>query len=338
MLTIDGSYGEGGGQILRTSLSLSLLTGRPVRIVKIRSNRPEPGLGRQHLTAVRAATAVGEARVEGDTSGSRELVFAPRRIRGGEFGFSTGGAGSTTLVLQTVLLPLLSAEEPSSLTLEGGTHNPFAPPVDFLEKAFLPLLREMGGRASVELDRPGFYPAGGGRIRAEVRPSSLGRLELLERGPARRLSARALVSALPRHIGVRELRTAAEALGLPEEDLELVEVEDPAGPGNVVMIAAESERVTEVFTGFGRRGVPAERVARGAAREAKTYLEAGVPVGSHLANQLILPLATAGGGRFRTLPPSEHSRTNAEVVRRFLEVEVAMEPAEDGTWEVEIAG
>lgn len=336
MLTIDGSFGEGGGQILRSSLALSLLTGRTFRIQNVRANRSNPGLARQHLTALRAATAVGNARVEGDALGSRAVVFELRAVRGGEFAFSMEGAGSTTLVLQTVLIPLLRADGPSTLTLEGGTHNPFAPPFDFLDRTFLPLIREMGGRAAITLERPGFYPAGGGRLRAEIEPSALEPRELLERGAIRGLSARALVSALPRHVAERELATAAERLGIPEEELEVVEVEDPAGPGNAILIAVEMERLTEVFTGFGERGVPAERVAERAAAEAEFYLEAGVPVGSHLADQLLLPLAAAGGGRFRTSEPTTHTLTNAEVVQRFTGLHVAVERIDSEQWEVSL--
>lgn len=337
MLTIDGSFGEGGGQILRSSLTLSLLTGRPFRIRNIRANRPNPGLARQHLTALRAAAEAGEARVQGDALGSREVVFEPRAVRGGDFAFSIEGAGSTTLVLQTVLIPLLAAEAPSTLTLEGGTHNPYAPPFDFLDRALLPLIRDMGGRAAITLERPGFYPAGGGRLRAEIRPSALEPLELFERGPVRRLSARALVSALPRHVGERELATVAERLEIAEDDLELAEVEDPAGPGNAIVIAVETERLTEVFTGFGERGVPAEPVAEAAASEAEAYLEAGVPVGERLADQLLLPLAAAAGGAFRTTEPSTHTRTNAEVIQRFTGLDVTMERTDGERWEIGVS-
>lgn len=338
MLTIDGSFGEGGGQILRSSLSLSLVTGRPVRLVNVRAGRPRPGLGRQHLTAVRAAAEVGEARVEGAAPGSQRLLFAPRRLRPGSYAFSTGGAGSTTLVLQTVLLPLLTADAPSKLTLEGGTHNPFAPPFDFLERVYLPLLARMGARVTLALERPGFYPAGGGRIRAEIAPvRELSPLELEERGEVRRRAVRALVSALPRHIGQREVETAGEALGIPPEAREVVEVPEPAGPGNVVIVEIESDRVTELFTGFGRRGVPAEAVAEEVAGQARRYLEAGVPVGPHLADQLLLPLALAGGGVFTTLRPSRHTKTNAEVVQHFLEADLALERLEGEAWRVSVA-
>src|SRR5437867_958993 len=164
MLLIDGSQGEGGGQILRTALGLSLVTGTPIRIEKIRAGRAKPGLLRQHLTAVNAATAIGAVDVEGATLGSQELTFRPGTVKPGEYRFAVGTAGSTGLVLQTVLPPLLTAPGPSTLTLEGGTHNPTAPPFDFLARAFLPLISRMGPSATARLERPGFYPAGGGQM------------------------------------------------------------------------------------------------------------------------------------------------------------------------------
>src|SRR5689334_333662 len=170
MLKLDGSVGEGGGQILRTALALSALTGQPFEIEKIRAKRRKPGLLRQHLTAVRAATALCQAQVEGDSLGSMTLRFVPGDVKPGEYAFAIGTAGSATLVLQTVLPPLLLASRPSKITIEGGTHNPLAPPVDFLDRSFLPLVRRMGPRVRVQLERWGFYPAGGGRISVEIEP------------------------------------------------------------------------------------------------------------------------------------------------------------------------
>ncbi|MGQ9590295.1 MAG: RNA 3'-terminal phosphate cyclase [Planctomycetota bacterium] len=338
-VAIDGSAGEGGGQILRSALALSLLTGRPFRIEKIRAGRRKPGLLRQHLTAVEAAAAVGGARVEGAAIGSSELRFAPHEVRAGEHRFSVGTAGSATLVLETVLPALAVAEGPSRLVLEGGTHNPFAPPFDFLAKAFLPILARMGVEVEARLERPGFYPAGGGRMEVRVRPAPrLRRLEILERGAVRRKSARALVARLPREIGEREVRKVAEILGLSGDDLEVEEVRGSAGPGNAVIVEIESEAVTEVFSAFGERGVPAEAVGEKPAREALRYLEAGVPVGEHLADQLLLPMAIAGGGAFRTLAPTAHARTNAEVLRMFLDVEVRFEEEGQDAFLIELSG
>src|SRR5580704_3876555 len=201
IIQIDGSIGEGGGQILRTALGLSMVTGQPFRIEKIRAGRDKPGLLRQHLTAVNAAAAICGASVEGAAISSRELSFSPGKVKPGEYTFSIGSAGSTTLVLQTVLPALLTANGPSSLTLEGGTHNPHAPPIDFLEKAFLPLINRMGPAVNVTLERAGFYPAGGGRVAVKIRPAAkLSPLEIPERGEIKRRAAKAVVAALPGEI------------------------------------------------------------------------------------------------------------------------------------------
>ena len=335
MLTLDGSMGEGGGQILRTALALSSVTGTPFRIRNIRAARSRPGLGRQHLTAVQAAVEVTGADVDGAQLGSTDLTFRPTEVSSGDFQFSTDGAGSTTLVLQTILPPLVEAPGDSRIVLEGGTHNPSAPPFEFVAKAFLPLLERMGCSIELELNRPGFYPAGGGRIDCWIEPSGKPTpLALPERGPVVRRAARAVVSDLPRHIAERELETVGELLDIPPDHREVVEVQDPRGPGNVLLVEVECEKVTEVFTGFGKPGVPAEEVATGAAEAAREWEAADVAVGPQLADQLLLPLARAGGGSFTTVEPTTHAETNAEVIRRFLDVEVAFEEGGSGRWQV----
>ncbi|MHC5038992.1 MAG: RNA 3'-terminal phosphate cyclase [Planctomycetota bacterium] len=339
MLIIDGSQGEGGGQILRTSLALSLWTGQPFRIENIRAHRKKPGLLRQHLTAVRAASQIGRAQTEGTSLGSLQLTFAPGPPRPGSYRFAVGTAGSATLVLQTVLPALLTAPEPSSLLLEGGTHNPFAPSFDFLAKTFLPLIERMGVKVTAELERPGFFPAGGGRFRVSIEPvPELRPIRLLERGSIREVRARAQVARLPRHIAEREVRRVQTGLELDAGSVSIEELPAPFGPGNVLLIEIESDALTEVVTGFGKRGVKAEIVAKKAIKEARRYLDAGVPVGEHLADQILLPLALAGGGSFRTLPLSSHAQTNIGVLKRFLHVEVSAIPRGDTAWEVDVKG
>ena len=341
MLAIDGSAGEGGGQVLRTALALSLVTGTAFHITRIRAGRRNPGLMRQHLTAVRAAAEVGAATVEGAAVGSGHVAFRPGRVSPGSSVFKVGTAGSATLVLQTVLPALLLAEGPSELVLEGGTHNPFAPPFEFLDRAFLPLLRRMGAAVTARLDRPGFYPAGGGRVRVRIEPARAGRLtrlDLLERGAVLRQRAVALIARLPTHVARRELEVVGQALGWDQGDLETREIADSAGPGNALLLEIESQHVTEVFTGFGEKGVSAETVAHGAAREAGAYLAAGVPVGQHLADQLLVPLALAGGGSFRTLPLSRHTTTQIDMLQKFLPVPVHATPLEKDVWQVELGG
>ncbi|MEN6624733.1 MAG: RNA 3'-terminal phosphate cyclase [Candidatus Sumerlaeia bacterium] len=338
MITIDGSRGEGGGQILRTALALSLVTGRPFRIENIRAGRRKPGLMRQHLTAVSAAAQIGHAEFKGGEIGSMRLAFAPRPAEAGHYHFAVGTAGSTTLVLQTVLPALMLADGPSELVLEGGTHNPMAPPFDFLERAFLPLLGKIGPNVTATLDRPGFYPAGGGQVTVRIEPAkALRKLELLERGHVVSRTARAAVANLDPKIAERELKVVGEKLGWPKESLKVAQLRDSHGPGNALTIEIESEAVTEVFTGFGERGVTAETVAERVVGEAKEYIEAdGIPVGRHLADQLLIPMALAGGGKFRTLEPTPHTQTNAEVIREFIDVEIRMSEQAKDDWAIEI--
>ncbi len=337
MLVIDGSRGEGGGQVLRTALALSLVTGQPFRIEKIRAGRQKPGLMRQHLMAVNAAAEIGGAKVEGNALGSRELTFRPGRVRGGHYHFAIGTAGSCTLVLQAVLPALLTLDEPTEIVLEGGTHNKAAPPFDFIARSFLPLLQRLGPRLEATLEQPGFYPAGGGRMRVQVEPAQrLGRLDLSRRGAVTGRRARALVARLPRHIGERELGMVREQLGWADDELEVQEIDSSAGPGNALVIEVESESLVEVFTGFGERGVRAEQVALQAVREAGEYLDAGVPVGRHLADQLLLPLVLAGGGSFRSLSPTLHATTNIEVIRHFLPLEITVQKRAEGSWEFRV--
>jgi RNA 3'-terminal phosphate cyclase (ATP) len=236
----------------------------------------------------------------------------------------------------------LLAEGASNLTLRGGTHNPLAPPLDFLAKAYLPLINRLGPTVEVELVRPGFYPAGNGEIRVRVRPArQLGRLELIERGEIRARRMRVLLAHLPRHIAERECRTVAQLTAWDDDCFTIEERNDSFGPGNAVMIELETESVTEVFTSFGRIGVKAEKVAGEALDEAEKYLAADVPVGEYLADQLLLPLGIgahlgAGGGVFRTMPLSSHSTTHVEILRQFLGIAVAVEQDERATCVVRV--
>jgi RNA 3'-terminal phosphate cyclase (ATP) len=327
MLYLDGSKGEGGGQILRTALACSLLTGVPFRIERIRVARRRPGLLPQHLAAVTAAAEIANAEVEGAMLGSETLTFEPDEVRAGAYDFDIGTAGSTGLVLQTVLVPLLSAEGESLLVIEGGTHNEGAPPFEFLDLTFAPLLRRMGAELSLSLERPGFYPVGGGRIRVMVGNASWRRLELIERGAIRSVRASTLLSRLPLSIAQRELAVVQEALGWPEECLTISAVEAD-GAGNALILIVESEQVTEVVTGFGRIGLPAEHVAAKAVARIRRYLDSGAAVGIHLADQLLVPLTQTGGGSFLTLDPTAHFTTNAGVVDRFFDLNVTTFPSD----------
>lgn len=337
MIEIDGSKGEGGGQVLRTSLALSMVTGKPFRIDKIRAGRPRPGLMRQHLTSVEAARQVCSGTVTGAEIGSQRLEFTPGPVRGGDFDFAIGTAGSTTLVLQTVLPALVTAPGPSTVTVSGGTHNTHAPSVHFLRAAFLPQLNRMGPKVDLELLRHGFYPAGGGRVRASVSPCDrLSPIDLTETTEITGVRATASIAGLPGTIAKRELAVLGEKLGWPEECLHIEQLPEGVGPGNVVSADVIRGDVTEVFTGFGERGVSAEKVARGTAKDVRSYLAAGVPVWRHLADQLMLPLALAGGGCFTTGPLSGHSITNAGVIEAFLDLKVHRSERDDGAHLVRI--
>lgn len=337
MIELDGAKGEGGGQILRTALSLSMVTGRPFRIENIRAGRPRPGLLRQHLTAVKAACAVCAGEAEGAEICARSLVFHPGKIRAGEYSFAIGTAGSTTLVLQTVLPALMTTDAPSTVTVKGGTHNPAAPTAQFLSRAYAPLIERLGPRLKIELVRHGFYPAGGGFVRAEIEPcEALARLELDDRGEIIGRSAVASIAALPGEIAKRELAVVERKLGWSTESLRIEQLSDRFGPGNILSIEVESEHVTEVFTGFGRFGVSAEAVAEETIAEVRAYLASGVPVWRNLADQLLLPMALAGRGSFRTAPLTGHAETNAEVIERFLQLKVRREAQEGKSTRVEI--
>jgi RNA 3'-terminal phosphate cyclase (ATP) len=313
VITIDGSMGEGGGQVLRSSLALSAITGQAVRLVNIRRGRqPRGGLLRQHLTCVRAAAAISGAAVTGDTLRSTEITFAPGPVRAGDYAFAIGTAGSTSLVLQTVLLPLALAEGPSTVRVEGGTHNSGAPPFDFLDRAFRPAIPGL----SLTLASWGFYPAGGGEVVARVSPG-LAPVARVARGAIRSVDGHAAVSALAPSVGHRALGRFREALDLDRAHLHLHEVPRPVGPGFACWIEVAFDGGVEVFTGFGEKHVRAETLAERCLAELDAWRALDVPVGEHLADQLLLPMALAGG-RMRTGPLSLHARTNIEVIERFL--------------------
>ncbi len=334
MLIIDGSQGEGGGQILRTALSLAMITGTPFRLDNVRAGRRKPGLLRQHLTCVKAAAEISGAKVDGAVLGSRSVSFKPGAIRGGDYTFAVGSAGSSTLVFQTVLPALLRAAEPSRLKLSGGTHNPSAPTFDYLERVFLPQLARMGASVGVHLGQAGFYPAGGGRWSATIEPvAQLTPLVIDSAGALVRRRIIADVANVGFDVARRETHKAAELMSWPVDTCEPRTVKS-AGPGNVVAIEIAHEHVTEIFTGFGERGIAAETVAASTVDDARAYLAAGAPVGPHLADQLLLPLALAGGGSFVTMPPTQHTRTNIAVIEKFLPVTFAVEQIEGKRWRI----
>lgn len=322
MITLDGRHGEGGGQILRSSLALSLVTGQPFTLDHVRGGRRTPGLLRQHLTCVRAAQAVGDATVEGAQLRSQRLVFTPRGLTAGHHHFQVGSAGSTSLVLQSVLPALLRAEGTTTLRVEGGTHAMAAPPFPFLDEVYLPVLRRMGATVAAELVRPGFYPAGGGEVALTVTGGPIRPLRMLERGPIERVEVHAWAVGLTRRIATTEAEWIRQRLELPQDAVHARAPRGGRGPGNVVWIVAHTHcgdrPVRAVFTSFGRRGVRAQDVAEEAVQAFEAWRDSGAPVCGHLADQLLLPMALGGGGSFRTGPLTLHTRTNIDTLARFL--------------------
>ena len=336
MIEIDASFGEGGGQIVRSSIALAACTGTPLMLRNIRARRSKPGLRAQHLAAVRAITTICGARVSGAATASRTLSFVPGNVCPGRYSIDVGTAGSTMLVLQTILPPLSLCSGPSEVILKGGTHNPRAPTVEFVRDAYLPLLVRLGFKAEIALEHHGFYPRGGGRIRASIEPfRPAGRFELCERGPVHSRTARALLAGLPPHIGQREIGVLRARLGLPEDACG-VDTVSAAGAGNAVHVRIDCAHVSTVFAGFGIRGVPAEAVASHLVFEVERYLAADVALDSYLADQLLLPLALAGGGQFTTLKPSAHTDTNAAVIRAFLQVDYSARELGSDRWSITV--
>jgi RNA 3'-terminal phosphate cyclase (ATP) len=342
-LILDGSHGEGGGQILRTALSLSTMTGRAFRLVRIRAGRRNPGLLPQHLSAVRAAAAISAAAVSGDRLGSDELAFAPSRSpAGGSYLFDVaqaaerGSAGSVTLILQTLVVPLALADAASSLVVRGGTHVEWSPPFDDFAHAYLPALRTMGFRVDAELTRWGWYPVGGGEVVCTIaaRSSRGGSgggwprpVRALERGPLQRIRGRAVAANLPAHIAQRmadRARASLADLGVPVDVApQLVAA---ACPGAGVFLAADYAPLTATFSAYGRPGRPSEAVAEQAAGALRAHHASAAAVELHLADQLLLPLSIAAGRSELTVPRSTgHLMTNAWTIGQFGIADISIE-------------
>jgi RNA 3'-phosphate cyclase len=332
MIELDGSFGEGGGQILRTSLTLSLITKKAFRLRKIRAGRPKPGLQPQHLMSVRASATIGQARVRGDALGSRELVFEPDEIIPGVYRFDIGTAGATSLVLHTLYLPLAwQSAIATTLTLRGGTHVLASPCYEFLEHTWRPYLELLGLRVSLNLQHIGFYPRGGGIIEAEVTPCShLPGWQIAETPLTRKVIIRSAVAGLPDHIAERQAKQAAaglEALGFAVE----IQLERWNGScGSVVEANLETAPVRTVFFELGRQGKRAERVADDLVKQVTRYVAGGVRgVDPHSADQLVLPLALAEGpSSFPVTEISSHLLTNIAVIRQFLDRSISCSGSE----------
>ncbi len=328
VIELDGAIG--GGQVLRSGLSLSMVTGRALSINNIRARRSRPGLMRQHLTAVLAAAHICGAKVQGAQLGSQTLLFEPGSIQGGDYRFSIGTAGSCTLVLQTILPALLRAPTASRVTICGGTHNPLAPPVDFLQRAWLPLLRRMGARIELNLNRYGFVPAGGGELEAFIQPSVLAPLQLVQRGNLLEARAITLNAGLPAQVSEREFKRVRQRLAFDATQCLSMEIDAQQGPGNVLMLEYVHAHVTQVFSAFGLANLRAETVADQAIDQAVAWRATDTAVGEHLADQLLLPMALAGGGCFTTSHMSDHLHSNMRVIQRCLPMVIDSHVRDEG--------
>lgn len=320
LLVIDGSAGEGGGQLLRTSLALSIITGRPFALERVRAGRKRPGLMRQHLTCVKAAARICGAEVEGAEVGSTKIVFRPGPVAAGTHVLDIGSAGSVSLVLQTIAYPLMHANADSSIVVRGGTHAQWAPPYPFLEQAWLPLVHRAGGKISLELKAAGFYPAGGGEVVMNVSPTDAWKPVHLgpSSGVLAPLELTAIISGLPEGIARRELSAAAELLADRKVMLTSSTVKSP-GPGNAMWLVARDEATgtTNVFSGIGDQGVKAEDIGAEVARSFLAWHESGAAIEEHLADQIMLPIVMSGAGSYTTSVLSLHSKTNLAVIHAF---------------------
>ena len=341
MRTIDGSYGEGGGQVLRTSLALAAITGQPIEIIGIRAGRRKPGLYPQHLTCVRAAAKICQAKTTGAKLKSQRITFEPRSAPGaGDYTFDVaqaakgGSAGSTSLVLQTILLPLALTGGVSLVTLRGGTHVAWSPPFDYVKRVFLPALARMGVEAKANINKWGWFPTGGGEVKVTIKcrgPNKpLTNQDLCRRGALLRVRGLSASSNLPKHIRTRQERTVLQALRSNGLNVRVNVVDAPSkGQGTVVFLWAEFENTVAGFTSLGELGKPAERVAEEAALELLNFVRSDAALDRHLADQMVLPLALANGPSCLTTEVvTRHLLTNAWVVNQFLPGRVRVEGEE----------
>ncbi|BAY93135.1 MULTISPECIES: RNA 3'-terminal phosphate cyclase [unclassified Tolypothrix] len=327
MIDIDGSYGEGGGQVLRTSLSLAAITGESIRIAGIRAKRRRPGLAAQHLTAVRAAARICDAKMHGDTLGSMMLEFIPgSSVKPGQYTFDVtdaqqgGSAGAMTLVLQTVLLPLALASAESQVILKGGTHVPFSPTMTYIEQVYLPMLRRMGVKATAKLRAWGWYPQGGGEMHIKVNGSGkINGITLLERGNLQQVRGLAVVTELASHISQRMANRAQNLLHQAGLNTAIQALREKGiAPGAGVFLTAEYKHSLTGFGGFGRLRLPAEKVADIACRQLLEFHHTGAPVDEHLGDQLLLPATLAlEESQYGVSNISTHLTTNAAIIEKF---------------------
>ncbi len=326
---IDGSYGEGGGQILRTALAFSTLLNRPIRLTRIRAGRKNPGLQPQHLKSIEALTKITEATTEGVRMGSEAITFIPKKVLPGNYEFDIGTAGSVTLLLQALLLPLSFSEATSHLVLTGGTHVEWSPPFHYLSEVLFPVLSSMGIEAKAEIKEWGWYPKGGGRVEMEIYPASeIKPLTLTHRGTLKRIYGISVSSNLPNHVAERQRDRAHKRvegeLNLKGE-IEVLSKVPSIGQGSFLFLVVESERVRAGFSSLGRKGKRAEEVADEVVDSVKEYLRSEACIDPHLADQLVPFMALAkGASSFTTTQITDHLLTNLWVIEHFLNLSVSI--------------
>jgi RNA 3'-terminal phosphate cyclase (ATP) len=322
---IDGSTGEGGGQILRTSLALSCITGRSLHIENIRAARRNAGLAKQHLSCVHATCQICNGKCQGAVQHSKVLDFHPGPVKSGDFYFDIGSAGSASLVIQTVLPALFLVDIPSTVTVTGGTHNPLAPPFDFLSETFLPAVEAAGFHGSCKLIKHGFFPAGGGKITFNIQPRQKNihkTINFCEPTNKPQISARIYTAKLPENIAQKQHKLLLQSK-LDFKNIEHIEVTDSDGPGNCVMIRLCSSPPlarTTVFTAFGMRGKPSQLVVSEVVNLTKDFLTSGAAVDRFLADQLLIYMAISKAGCCTTNELTAHLTTNMEIIKKFLDV------------------
>ncbi|NLI73184.1 MAG: RNA 3'-phosphate cyclase [Euryarchaeota archaeon] len=326
MLKIDGAFGEGGGQILRSSVALSALTGKDIEIVNIRSKRTRSGLAAQHLTAVRGVAELCSASLKGDELGSTSLKFSPREVLGGEYEFNVGTAGSVTLVLQACMLAALHADGPVTMTIKGGTNVRMSPPVDHYQNVLLPLLEKMHVDVDLEILHRGFYPQGGGSVTATfMPPRAVMPLKILERGHPRGITATSFVQNLPEHIAQRMEHAVRKSL-LGESITANRQFSSGSSSGAGIYLSAKFDNTILGADALGERGIPAERVGEDAAERIKDELEGDGTLDVHTADQLLPYMALATGpSSFKVRELSSHLTTQIWLLPQFLPVEIELD-------------
>lgn len=337
-IEIDGSFGEGGGQILRTALSLSCITGCGLKLFNIRKSRKKPGLMQQHLTCVNAVSEICNAEVWGNETGSTELNFVPQKIKSGHYSFDIKTAGSSSLVIQTLLPPLLFADKPSHIRIKGGTHVPFSPPYDYISGVFIPMLNRIGIKAESSIRQYGFYPKGGGEVGFMIFPAEkISGMHAVSRGKLLSITGYSAVSNLPLNIAERQKTAVIQNLSPLSSDINILEVPS-FGQGTFVFLKSEYENALAGFSSLGERGKRAEDIGKDAVTLFKDFHKTSACLDPHLADQIVIYLSLAReDSTFTTSRITQHLLTNLWTTEKFLKIRYEIEGALDSEGRISIS-